>query len=76
MVPSRPRVLVVSFSDISRDARVLRQVAAVADRAEVTTVGFGPAPAASRAAHRAPARACAARPRGPDQSRPRSARGR
>lgn len=45
MVHRRPRVLLVSFSDISRDARVLRQLTAVSERAEVTTVGFGPAPA-------------------------------
>ncbi|MFC4556066.1 glycosyltransferase family 4 protein [Georgenia faecalis] len=41
---SRPRVLVVSFSDISQDARVLRQVRLLAPRYEVTTCGYGPAP--------------------------------
>lgn len=35
----------MSFSDLSADARVLRQLAALAGLAEVTTVGYGGAPA-------------------------------
>lgn len=38
------RALVISFSDISRDARVLRQLSVVAQHAHVTTLGYGPAP--------------------------------
>ena len=37
-------LLILSFSDISADARVLKQVAAFRDRYEVTTCGYGPAP--------------------------------
>lgn len=40
----RPRVLVVSFSPIHSDARVLRQLSVVQRRAHVTTVGYGPRP--------------------------------
>ncbi|WP_152192638.1 glycosyltransferase family protein [Georgenia satyanarayanai] len=43
----RPRVLVVSFSPIHTDARVLRQLSVVARRAHVTTIGYGPRPAGS-----------------------------
>ncbi len=37
-------LLILSFSDISADARVLKQVSAFRDRYEVTTCGYGPAP--------------------------------
>lgn len=38
---NRLRCLVVSFSDIGRDARVLRQIDVVAELYDVTVVGFG-----------------------------------
>lgn len=41
---SRPRLLILSFSPIVSDARVLKQVTAFRDDFEVTTVGYGPAP--------------------------------
>jgi hypothetical protein len=41
---TRPRLLIMSFSDISADARVLKQVAHFADRYDVTTFGYGPIP--------------------------------
>jgi hypothetical protein len=45
----RPRILCVSFSPLTRDARVLRQIGVLAQVGEVTTIGYGPAPdAASR----------------------------
>ena len=37
-------LLILSFSDISADARVLKQVTAFRERYEVTTCGYGPAP--------------------------------
>ena len=40
----RPRVLILSFSPIASDARVLKQVRLFADRYDVTTCGFGPQP--------------------------------
>lgn len=40
----RPHLLVISFSSIDRDARVLKQVRMFSDTYEVTTCGFGPAP--------------------------------
>jgi hypothetical protein len=40
-----PRILVLSFSPIARDARVMRHVDVLGARGEVTTCGFGPAPA-------------------------------
>lgn len=40
----RPRILCISFSDINRDARVLRQLRVLAELGEVTTVGYGTAP--------------------------------
>ena len=46
-MPARPRVLVVSFSPIHADARVLRQLSVVTRRAHVTTIGYGPRPAGS-----------------------------
>lgn len=41
---TRPRLLIVSFSNISADARVLKQVRYFAERYEVTTYGYGPSP--------------------------------
>ena len=41
---TRPRLLVLSFSPIASDARVLKQVRLFADRYDVTTCGYGPAP--------------------------------
>ncbi len=38
------RILTVSFSTLVRDARVLRQIDALARHGSVTTLGFGPAP--------------------------------
>lgn len=40
----RPRVLVLSFSPIARDPRVLRQVRLFSQSADVVTLGYGPAP--------------------------------
>lgn len=47
---TRPRLLILSFSDISADARVLKQVNYFSDKYEVTTCGYGPSPD-SRVAH-------------------------
>jgi glycosyltransferase involved in cell wall biosynthesis len=41
----RPRILSISFSDINRDARVLRQIEVLAELGEVTTLGYGTKPA-------------------------------
>lgn len=41
---NRPRLLILSFSDISADARVLKQVTFFAERYDVTTYGYGPSP--------------------------------
>jgi len=41
---TRPRMLIISLSDISADARVLKQVTLFADRYDVTTYGYGPSP--------------------------------
>ncbi|MFC5285804.1 glycosyltransferase [Actinokineospora guangxiensis] len=43
----RGRILCVSFSDISSDARVLRQLDVLAELGEVTTIGFGDKPPAA-----------------------------
>lgn len=40
-----PRILTISFSPIHADSRVLRQLSVLAENGEVTTVGYGPAPA-------------------------------
>lgn len=40
----RSRLLILSFSNISADARVLKQVKYFADRYDVTTYGYGPSP--------------------------------
>ncbi|NNM46408.1 glycosyltransferase family 4 protein [Knoellia sp. DB2414S] len=47
MPVSAPRILCISLSPLTRDARVLRQIDALARHGEVTTVGYGPAPAAA-----------------------------
>ncbi|MCB2413612.1 glycosyltransferase family 1 protein [Demequina sp. TTPB684] len=41
---TRQRLLILSFSNISTDARVLKQVKYFADRYDVTTYGYGPRP--------------------------------
>lgn len=41
---NRPRLLILSFSNISADARVLKQVKHFAENYEVTTYGYGPSP--------------------------------
>ncbi|PZQ89697.1 MAG: hypothetical protein DI534_07845 [Leifsonia xyli] len=41
----RPRILCISFSPIHADSRVLRQIEVLQRHGEVTTVGYGPAPA-------------------------------
>ena len=45
--PARPRLLILSFSPIERDARVLKQVTHFARNYEVVTCGYGDAPAGS-----------------------------
>ncbi|MGF2948497.1 glycosyltransferase family protein [Microbacterium alcoholitolerans] len=42
----KPRLLIISFSVIERDARVLRQIRLFADDYAITTLGFGDAPEA------------------------------
>lgn len=44
-MPSNPNILVISFSDIRRDARLLRQLSVVKDFGHVTTLGYGSHPA-------------------------------
>lgn len=44
---SRPSLLVLSFSDISRDARVLKQVTLFSSDYRVMTCGYGPTPEGS-----------------------------
>lgn len=41
---SRPKLLIISFSEIYRDVRILKQIRLFADEYEVTTCGFGPRP--------------------------------
>ncbi|QWW20270.1 hypothetical protein I6B53_04040 [Schaalia sp. 19OD2882] len=43
-MPTRPRLLILSFSPIRHDARVLKQVRMAVGRYHVTTCGFGEAP--------------------------------
>jgi hypothetical protein len=43
----RARVLCISFSDINRDSRVLRQLEVLAELGDVTTVAYGEQPAAA-----------------------------
>ncbi len=42
--PVRASVLIISYSPLYRDARVLRQIRLLKERYAVTTVGYGPAP--------------------------------
>ena len=41
---ARPRILCISLSPITSDARVLRQIALLSEFGDVTSIGFGPAP--------------------------------
>lgn len=41
---ARPSLLIISYSTLVRDARVLRQIKLFAPDYELTTVGYGPAP--------------------------------
>ena len=59
---SRPRLLILSFSQLARDARVLKQVALFRDDFDVVTVGFGPAPEGVAGHHQVPAGMTAAKP--------------
>lgn len=43
-IDARPRLLILSFSPIASDARVLKQVRLFANDYAVTTCGHGPAP--------------------------------
>lgn len=42
----RPRVLILVYSDLALDARVLRQIRWLSERFEVTSAAFGPSPIA------------------------------
>ena len=42
----RPRLLIISFSPIASDARVLKQVLHFSEKYDVTTCGYGPTPSA------------------------------
>ena len=44
-----PRILCISLSPLTRDARVLRQIDVLARHGEVTTLGYGPRPPAATA---------------------------
>ena len=44
MSAAKPRLLIISFSDISNDARVKKQIDLFSERYRVTTCGFGPQP--------------------------------
>lgn len=41
---SRPQILVISFSPIHRDSRVMREIGAISELADVSTVGYGKQP--------------------------------
>jgi hypothetical protein len=41
---TRPTVCIISFSPIARDARVLRQIAALAPQYNLLVLGYGPPP--------------------------------
>ncbi|MDO5024990.1 MAG: hypothetical protein Q4E03_00485 [Trueperella sp.] len=41
---AKPKILVISFSNIAQDARVLREISAIAQHGEVTSVGYGKKP--------------------------------
>ncbi|MGR0220201.1 glycosyltransferase [Agromyces sp. ZXT2-6] len=60
---NRPRLLIMSFSRIEGDARVLKQVRLFADRFEVTTFGYGEMPPGAVRHIRIPDGAGADRPR-------------
>lgn len=42
--PTRPKVLVIVFSHLASDSRVLRQVRALSETFDVTSAAFGPSP--------------------------------
>lgn len=44
-MPSAPQILVISFSNIDSDARVLREISVVAKHGHVTSLGYGSKPA-------------------------------
>lgn len=44
LVAMKPRLLILCFSPLRRDPRVLRQLALLSDSYEISTCGFGPAP--------------------------------
>lgn len=46
-MPRAPRILSISFSNFNEDARVLRQLGVLAEFGDVSTVGYGEAPALS-----------------------------
>lgn len=54
MTDERPRLLIISYSRLFRDARVLRQIRLFRDEYAVTTVGYGPAPEGVVAHHQIP----------------------
>lgn len=51
---SRPRILILSFSPIATDARVLKQVALASQLGDVVTCGYGPTPPGVAEHHRIP----------------------
>src|SRR5699024_4617996 len=51
---TRPTLLIISYSRLFRDARVLRQIRLFRDDYAVTTVGYGPAPEGVVAHHQIP----------------------
>lgn len=51
---ARPSLLIMSYSRLFRDARVLRQIRLFRDEYAVTTVGYGPAPEGVVAHHQIP----------------------
>ncbi|QFG68360.1 glycosyltransferase family 4 protein [Ornithinimicrobium pratense] len=54
MNDTRPSLLIISYSRLFRDARVLRQIRLFRDDYAVTTVGYGPAPEGVVAHHQVP----------------------
>lgn len=44
-MPTAPQILVISFSNIDSDARVLREISVVAKHGHVTSLGYGRKPA-------------------------------
>lgn len=59
---ARPRLLIISFSKIASDARVLKQIALFRDDYDVTTCGFGVAPEGVVMHHQVPTGYTAAKP--------------